>query len=170
MKTNARKKYNIMKKKSCDHNISGLACHSKNVRIEPINRGPGREFVRKVIIVDQNSPKKGVPMEKGGLKEVRRLMDMGFNYDNLEAMAAICRQEKSSALALTAFVLHHLFMDLAKEIGDGPVLVSELRKLEAKYRTMINLALEETVAGVPEDRRVDRLTNLIRLHWVERAH
>jgi hypothetical protein len=108
-------------------------------------------------------------MEGKDLKAVRRLMNEGFNYDNLEAMAGICREESYPAHALTAFVLHHLFMDIAREIGDGPILVSELRKLEAKYRTMINLALEETVAGVSQDRQVDRLTDLIRLHWVERA-
>ena len=96
-------------------------------------------------------------------------MDKGFNYDNLEAMAGICRRESEPGQALTAFVLHHLFLDLAREIGEGPVFVSELRKLEAKYRTMINLALEETVAGVSPERQVDRLSKLIRLRWVERA-
>ena len=107
-------------------------------------------------------------MEQKGLKEVRRLMDKGFNYDNLEAMAGICRRESEPDQALTAFVLHHLFLDLAGEIGEGPVFVSELRKLEAKYRTMINLALEETVAGVSPERQVDRLSKLIRLRWGHR--
>jgi len=103
------------------------------------------------------------------LAAVRRLMDGGFNYDNLEAMAGLCRAESSADHALTAFVLHSLFLDIAKKIGDGPVLVSDLRKLEAKYRTMINLALEESVAGASVEQQVDRLSKLVRLHWGEEA-
>ena len=106
-------------------------------------------------------------MEQKGLAAVRRLMDAGFNYDNLEAMAGLCRGERSPAHALTAFVLHGIFLDIAKEIGDGPVLVSELRKMEAKYRTTINLALEEAVAGAAAEQQVDRLSQLVRLHWGE---
>ena len=105
-------------------------------------------------------------MGQEGLAAVRRLMDKGFNYDNLEAMGELCRGEAaSSPIILTAFILHAIFQDMAKEIGDGPVLANELRKLEAKYRTMINLALEEAVAGAPADRQVERLSKLIRLHW-----
>ena len=109
-------------------------------------------------------------MERKGLTAVRRLMDAGFNYDNLEAMAGVCQAERSPDHSLTAFVLHYLFQDIAKEIGDGPVLVSEVRKLEAKYRTMINLALEEAVAGAAVEKQVDRLSKLIRLHWGEESH
>ena len=106
-------------------------------------------------------------MEQKGLTVVRRLMDAGFNYDNLEAMAELCHAERSPALALTAFVLHGIFLDIAKEIGDGPVLVSELRKVEAKYRTMINLALEEALAGAAAEHQVDRLSKLVHIHWGE---
>jgi hypothetical protein len=108
-------------------------------------------------------------VEQKGFTAVRRLMDAGFNYDNLEAMAGLCRAERASAHALAAFVLHGIFLDIAKEIGDGPVLVSELRKMEAKYRTMINLALEEAVAGEAVEQKVDRLSKLILLHWGEEA-
>lgn len=106
-------------------------------------------------------------MEQKGLAAVRRLMDTGFNYDNLEAMAELCHGEKSSAHALTAFVLHRIFLDIAKEIGDGPVLVSELRKREARYRTMINLVLEGALAGAAAEQQVERLSKLVRLHWGE---
>lgn len=103
-------------------------------------------------------------MVEEGLAAVRRLMDGGFNYDNLEAMAGLCREERTPAHLLTAFVLHAVFQDIAKEIGDGPVLVSELRKLEARYRTTINLALEETIADKPVDMLAERLNRLIRIH------
>lgn len=103
-------------------------------------------------------------MVEEGLAAVRRLMAGGFNYDNLEAMAGLCREERAPAHLLTAFVLHAVFQDIAKEIGDGPVLVSELRKLEARYRTTINLALEEAMADKPVDILAERLNRLIRIH------
>jgi hypothetical protein len=109
-------------------------------------------------------------VEQKGLAAVRRLMDGGFNYDNLQAMAGLCRDERAPAHLLTAFLLHHTFLDIAEQLGDGPVLVSDLRKLEAKYRTIINLALEEALAGEGPEKEVYRLSNLIRLHWGGESH
>jgi hypothetical protein len=54
---------------------------------------------------------------------------------------------------------------LAEEVGDGPVLASELRKLEAKYRTALNLALESAIAGATREEQDRRLTELIELRW-----
>jgi len=104
-------------------------------------------------------------MEEKGLSGVKQLMDTGFSFDKLELMARLCREEEDPGRALTAYVLHNLFRDIAKEIGDGPVLVSEVRKLEAKYRTTVNLALEEAVAGATPEKQMDRLSQLALLHW-----
>jgi hypothetical protein len=40
--------------------------------------------------------------------------------------------------------------------------VSELRKIEAKYRTAVNLALEKTAAGVPIEEQHEALLRVIR--------
>ena len=104
-------------------------------------------------------------MSEGGLKRARQLTDKGFNYDNLVEMAKHCREETNPDRILSAYILNRVLSVLAAELGDGIVLTSELRKLEAKYRTALNLALESAIAGAPQEEQDRRLTDLVKLLW-----
>ena len=104
-------------------------------------------------------------MSEGGLKRARQLTDKGFHYDNLLEMAKHCRDETDPDKILSAYILNRVLSDLAAELGDGIVLTSELRKLEAKYRTPLNLALESAVAAAPQEERNRITTDLVKLLW-----
>jgi hypothetical protein len=104
-------------------------------------------------------------MSDSGLKQARELTSKGFHYENLVEMAKHCREETHSEKILSAYILNRVFSEMAEEVGDGPVLTSELRKLEAKYRTALNLALESAIAGTPKEEQYRRLTELIELRW-----
>jgi hypothetical protein len=105
-------------------------------------------------------------MSDSGLKEARQLTDKGFHYDNLLEMAKHCREETNPDKVLSAYILNRVLSDLAAELGDGIVLTAELRKMEAKYRTALNLALESAAAGAPQEEQNRRMTDLIRLLWI----
>jgi phytoene/squalene synthetase len=104
-------------------------------------------------------------MSDSGLKQARALTDKGFHYENLVDMAKYCHEESHPDRILSAYVLNRVLAELAEEVGDGPVLTSELRKLEAKYRTALNLALESAIAGAPKKEQDRRLTELVHLRW-----
>ena len=104
-------------------------------------------------------------MSDSGFKRARQLTDKGFNYDNLVEMANHCREETNPDRILSAYILNRVLSVLAAELGDGIVLTSELRKLEAKYRTALNLALEAAIAGAPQEEQDRRLTDLVKLLW-----
>lgn len=104
-------------------------------------------------------------MSDSGLKQARQLTDKGFHYDNLLEMANHCREETNPDKILSAYILNRVLSDLAAELGDGIVLANELRKLEAKYRTALNLALESAAAGAPQEEQNRRLNDLIQLLW-----
>ena len=104
-------------------------------------------------------------MKDSGLKQARQLTGKGFHYDNLLEMAKHCRVETNPEKMLSAYILNHVFSEIANELGEGPVFISELRKLEAKYRTAVNLALESAIAGAPQEEQNRRLTDLIHLLW-----
>ena len=104
-------------------------------------------------------------MSDSGFKRARQLTDKGFNYDNLVEMANHCREETNPDRILSAYILNRVLSDLAAELGDGIVLTSELRKLEAKYRTALNLTLEAAIAGAPHEEQDRRLTDLVKLLW-----
>ena len=104
-------------------------------------------------------------MPEGGLKQARQLMDQGFYYDNLIRMAQCCRHDGNPEDLVAAYVLSTVFSDLANEMGDQPMIVSEVRKIEAKYRTVINLCLETAVSGAPLEERFKRVRQLIEIHW-----
>jgi hypothetical protein len=104
-------------------------------------------------------------MSNSGLKQARKLTGEGFHYDNLLKMAEHCREETQRDRILSAYVLNRVFSEMAQELGEGPVLLSELRKLEAKYRTALNLALESAINGAPHEEQNRRLTELIILLW-----
>jgi len=104
-------------------------------------------------------------MSDSGLKQARMLTDKGFHYENLVDMAKHCREESPPDRILSAYVLNRVLAELAEEVGDGPVLTSELRKLEAKYRTALNLALESAIAGAPREEQDRRLEELVQLQW-----
>ena len=104
-------------------------------------------------------------MSDSGFKRARQLTDKGFNYDNLVEMANHCREETNPDRILSAYILNRVLSDLAAELGDGIVLTSELRKLEAKYRTALNLALESAEAGAPQEEQKRRMTDLFKLVW-----
>ncbi len=104
-------------------------------------------------------------MSKRDLKQARQLMNQGFFYDNLIQMAQCCRDDGNPENYVGAYVLGTVFSDLAKEMGDRPQIVSEVRKIEAKYRTAINLCLEAAISGAPLEERIKRLRQLIEIHW-----
>ena len=104
-------------------------------------------------------------MSDSGLKQARELTSKGFHYENLVEMAEHCRAETHPDKILSAYILNRVLTALAEEVGDGPVLTSELRKLEAKYRTALNLALEAAIAGAPQEEQDRRLTDLVKLLW-----
>jgi hypothetical protein len=102
-------------------------------------------------------------MTETGIKHARELTPDGFYYDNLHKMAQCCHEETDPERFLAAYVLEKIFLDLSVEVGEGPVIVSELRKLEARYRTVVNLALEKAAAGVPLEEQHEALLRIIRL-------
>ena len=104
-------------------------------------------------------------MSNEGLKQARELTGKGFYYDNLVEMAEYCGQENHPDKVLSAYILNRVFTQLADEIGDGPVVMSELRKLEARYRTPLNLALEKAIAGAPQEEQNKKFVELIQLLW-----
>jgi hypothetical protein len=104
-------------------------------------------------------------MSERGLKQARQLTDKGFHYDNIIEMAKHCRDEKDPDKVLSAYILSRVLSDLAAELGDGIVISAELRKLEAKYRTALNLALESAIAGVPQEEQNRRMTDLVKMLW-----
>jgi hypothetical protein len=108
-------------------------------------------------------------MSDTGLKRARELTAKGFHYENLVEMASHCREEPRSEAIVSAYILNRVFSEMAEEVGDGPVLISELRKLEAKYRTALNLALEAAAAGASQDEQNRRLAELIRIRWHSKA-
>jgi hypothetical protein len=108
-------------------------------------------------------------MSDSGLKRARVLTDKGFHYENLVEMAEHCRAETHPDKILSAYALNRVLAELAEEVGDGPVLTSELRKLEAKYRTAVNLALESAITGAPKEEQNRRLTELIELRWTSQG-
>jgi hypothetical protein len=108
---------------------------------------------------------RGWAMSSSGLKQARQLTDKGFHYDNLLEMANLCREETGPERILSAYILNRVLSDLAAELGDGIVLTNELRRLEAKYRTALNLALESVIAGAPQEEQNRRLTDLVKMLW-----
>jgi hypothetical protein len=104
-------------------------------------------------------------MSNGGLKQARQLTSEGFHYDNLVKMAKHCREETHPDRILSAYILNRVFSEMADELGDGPVITTELRKLEARYRTALNLALEKAIDGASQEEQNKRLTELIQLLW-----
>ena len=104
-------------------------------------------------------------MGNGGLKQARELTGNGFYYDNLIKMAQHCRQESHPDRILGAYILNRFCRQLADELGDGPVVMSELRQLEARYRTTLNLALEKAIAGAPQKEQNEKFIELIQLLW-----
>jgi len=106
-------------------------------------------------------------MSDSGFTRARQLTDKGFHYDNLLEMARLCREETDPDRMLSAYILNRVLSDLAAELGDGIVLTNELRRLEAKYRTALNLALESAIAGASHEEQKRQLTDLIQLLWLE---
>jgi hypothetical protein len=104
-------------------------------------------------------------MSDSGFKRARQLTDKGFHYDNLLEMATLCREETDPDRILSAYILNRVLSDLAAELGDGIVLTNELRRLEAKYRTALNLALESAEAGAPQEEQNKRMADLVKLLW-----
>ena len=104
-------------------------------------------------------------MEEKGLAKARALTSEGFHYDNLVKMAQACREENDPHRLLCAYILNRFFTELSDELGDRPVISSEIRKLEVKYRTAVNLALEKAVAGEPLEESLKHLQEMIQLNW-----
>jgi hypothetical protein len=64
-------------------------------------------------------------MSDSGLKQARELTSKGFHHDNLIKMAEHCRKETHPDKLLSAHILNRVFSEMAEEVGDGPVLISE---------------------------------------------
>jgi hypothetical protein len=103
-----------------------------------------------------------------GLKDARACTREGFHYDNLVKMARLCRKEKDPKKILTAYVMETLFSGLAEQLGDRPVTMDKVRKIEVTYRNAVNLAMEKTVAGASPEEQFELLTKVVRLH--KKAH
>jgi hypothetical protein len=104
-------------------------------------------------------------MEDNPLRRARDLTSKGFYYDNLIEMANICLEENHPEKILSAYILNRFFSQLADEIGDGPIMSIELRKLEARYRTAVNHVLEKAMADASQDVQSQRCIDLIQLLW-----
>lgn len=98
-----------------------------------------------------------------GLKQARACTSEGFYHDKLLKMALHCREETDPEKFLGAYVMEKVLTDLAAQLGDRPVIMETIRKLEFKYRTAINLALEKIEAGVPHDEQFEALSRVVRL-------
>ena len=104
-------------------------------------------------------------MAEDRLKLARQLMNEGLYYDNLQRMAQCCKGETTPERLVSSYVLYHAFSELAKEIGDKPVVMSQMRKLEAKFRTTLNLCLEKAISGANTEDQQKYLTQLIGCLW-----
>ena len=104
-------------------------------------------------------------MKEKGLEKARALTIEGFHYDNLVKIAQACREETIPDRLLSAYTLNYLFKEFADALGDRPLMSSEIRELEVKYRTAVNLSLEKAINGEPLEERVKHLTEIIQLIW-----
>jgi hypothetical protein len=102
-------------------------------------------------------------MSDTGIQAARRLTADGFFYDNFVKMAEHCRAEARREALLAAYVFEKICLDLAAELGDGPVMMPTVRKMEAKYRTALNVAMEKAIAGAPAQEQWEQLLGLVRL-------
>ena len=102
-------------------------------------------------------------MSNNGLKQARQLTSEGFHYDNLVKMAKHCREETHPDRILSAYILNRVFWKWPTILGMVRSSLTELRKLEARYRTAVNLALEKAIDGAPQDEKNSILTELIQL-------
>lgn len=102
-------------------------------------------------------------MSNTGIQAARELTAEGFFYDNFVRMAEHCRAETNPDALLTAYVVEKICLDLAAELGDGPVMMPTVRKMEAKYRTALNLAMEKAMAGASPQEQWKQLIGLIQL-------
>ncbi|MBN2122866.1 MAG: hypothetical protein JW821_01115 [Deltaproteobacteria bacterium] len=102
-------------------------------------------------------------MSETGVAGARELAVKGFFYDNLIDMAGCCREESDPEMLLAAYILEKIFLDLAAELGDGPVIASTLRRMEARYRAALDLALEKTAEGGHPKEQAQALQRIVRL-------
>ena len=102
-------------------------------------------------------------MDGEGLKDARACTKDGFHYDNLVNMAQLCSEERDPEKILTAYVMEMFFSGLAEELGDRPVTMDKVRKIEVKYRNAVNLAMEKAVAGASGGDQFELLTRVIQL-------
>jgi len=101
--------------------------------------------------------------DETGFKQARACTAEGFYHDKQLKMALHCREETDPEKFLGVYVIEKGFTDLAAQLGDRPVMMETIRKLEFKYRTAINLALEKTEAGVSCEEQFEALSRVVRL-------
>jgi hypothetical protein len=102
-------------------------------------------------------------MSNTGIQAARQLTAEGFFYDNFVKMAEHCRSETNPDILPTAYVVERICLELADQLGDGPVMMPEVRKMEAKYRTALNMAMEKAIAGASAQEQWESLVRLIQL-------
>ena len=98
------------------------------------------------------------------MKEVERLLNGGFYHNNLVKMADLCSREVDTPKLLVAFVLHHIFFELAEMIANQPTQILK-NKIEMKYRNKIEFILKDYESKTALQEQVNALLDLIRLHW-----
>ena len=103
-------------------------------------------------------------MLKSDLILVKDLLNGGFYYSNLHKMAKCCRQETDPSRLVSAYVLSCIFFDLAEVVEANPKK-DEIKRLEAKYKSIIGSLLEKISSGASLEDQFKALTLLIQTNW-----
>lgn len=103
-------------------------------------------------------------MPKSDLILVKDLLNGGFYYSNLDKMAKCCRQETDPSRLVSAYVLSCIFFDLAEVVEAKPEK-AEIRRLEAKYKSIMGSLLEKISSGASLQDQFKALTLLIQTNW-----
>ena len=101
-------------------------------------------------------------MSSSGLVRVKELLKRGFFYNNLIEMVKACQEENHIDHLITAFILSHLFYELANMMEAQPY-ESTQQELESKYKGLIEQTIQETLNSSPKQFEI--LQNLIKIYW-----
>lgn len=92
------------------------------------------------------------------LQQLRENLEKGFYLDNLYEMARLC---KSLALDTTSpapfFFMAHIFLDIARQWEDKPLVVEEAKVVESK----ITKPLEELIEGIATNASSEEIFTLL---------
>lgn len=92
------------------------------------------------------------------LQQLRERLKQGFYLDNLYEMARLCESlALDTASPAPFFVMEHIFLDIARQWEDKPLLVEEAKSVESK---MIK-PLEELIEGIEAAASNEETFNLL---------